>query len=314
MNNPPVVEYVVECVPNFSEGRNPATIDALVKSIESVPQVAVLHRTSDPDHNRSVITFAGSSEAVLESSVRVAGEAIRRIDLNHQQGVHPRIGAIDVLPFVPLGSTPMEVCIDLAHRAGRRIESEWGLPVYFYESAALRPSRIRLEEIRRGQFEGLVEEVLINEERQPDLGGPGLHPTAGAVAIGARKLLVAFNINLHSTDLAIAKNIARQIRESGGGFPAVKALGLALPTRGIVQVSVNLTDYAQTSLFTVFDTVSRLAGAQGVTILESELIGLMPRKALEEAASGFLKLPNFSEDRIVESRLAKALRHSLEGE
>ncbi len=300
--------HIVECVPNFSEGRNSATIDSLVWTIERVPRVAVLHHTSDTDHNRSVITFAGASEAVLEAAVRVTAEAIARIDLTCHQGAHPRLGAIDVLPFVPLETTPMEVCIELAHRAGRRIVSELGLPVYFYEAAALRPSRVRLEDIRRGQFEGVRDDVLVNEERQPDLGGPSLHPTAGAVIVGARKFLIAFNINLKSSDLILAKDIARQIRESSGGFPAVKALGLALPTRDLVQVSMNLTDFDRTSLFTVFEAVSRLAEGRGVAVLESELIGLLPRQALERAAADFLKLSDFSPDRIVESRLAQALQ------
>ncbi len=300
--------HIVECVPNFSEGRDSSIIDSLVRSIEAVPQVAVLHRTSDADHNRSVITFAGRGEAVLEAAVRVAAEAVARIDLTRHQGAHPRVGAIDVLPFVPLDTTPMEVCVDLAHRAGHRIASEVGLPVYFYEAAALQPSRIRLEQVRRGQFEGLRDEVLVNEERQPDLGGPALHPTAGAVIIGARRFLIAFNINLQSDDLALAKDIARQIRESSGGFPAVKALGLALPTRGLVQVSMNLTDFDRTSLFAVFDAVSRLAAERGVGVVESELIGLLPRRALEQSAAQFLKLPDFSADRIIESRLDAVLR------
>lgn len=300
-------EALVECVPNFSEGRDRATIDALVCALEGVPQVAVLHRTSDADHNRSVITFAGSADAVLEAAVRVTAEAVARIDLTRHAGVHPRIGAIDVLPFVPLGETPMAACVDLAHRAGERIQAELGLPVYFYEAAALRPDRMRLEQVRRGQFEGLREEVLIDEERQPDLGGPALHPTAGAVIIGARKFLIAFNINLQSADLAIAKNIARQIRESSGGFPAVKALGLALPSRSLVQVSMNLTDFDQTSLFTVFEAVTRLAAERGVTVAESELIGLIPRRALEQAAASFLKLTDFSSDRVIEKRLESRL-------
>jgi glutamate formiminotransferase len=189
-----------------------------------------------------------------------------------------------------------------------------GLPVYFYESAALRPSRIRLEDVRRGQFEGLREAVLIDEERQPDLGGPALHPTAGAVIVGARKFLIAYNINLESKDLTLAKDIARQIRESNGGFPAVKALGLALPRRGLVQVSMNLTDFEQTSLFTVFEAVSQLASERGVTVLESELIGLMPRRAMEDVAVRFLKLADFSGDRIVESRLARAIRRPFAGD
>jgi glutamate formiminotransferase len=294
---------LVECVPNFSEGRDRARIDVLETAIASVPGSLVLHRTSDPDHHRSVITFAGPGDAVMESAVRVAGKACELIDLNQHSGVHPRLGALDVLPFVPLGETSLENCVELAHRAGRRIWEELGIPVYFYEAAALRPERVRLEDVRRGQFEGLRTAALTDAAKAPDMGGPSLHPTAGAVIVGARKFLIAYNINLRTPDLDIAKAIAKRIRASSGGLPAVKALGVALPTRGIVQVSMNLTDFEQTPVHVVFMEVTRLAAEYGVEVEESELIGLMPRKALEMAAAGLLRLNDFDSNRIIENRL-----------
>ena len=219
----------------------------------------VLHRTSDRDHNRSVITFAGRGDAVLESAVRAAHKARELINLNEHRGVHPRLGALDVLPFVPLAGTSLPYCVELAHQAGRRIWEELGIPIYFYEAAALRPDRVKLEDVRRGQFEELRTVALVNSDKAPDLGGPALHPTAGAVISGARKFLIAYNINLRTPDLGIAKAIARRIRASSGGLPAVKALGVALPSRGIVQVSMNLTDFEQTPVHVVFLAAARLA-------------------------------------------------------
>lgn len=294
---------MIECVPNVSEGRNLAVIDAIVAVITAVPGVLLLHRTSDPDHNRSVITFAGPEEVVLEAAVRAAIKSAQTIDLTRHKGVHPRLGSLDVLPFVPLGDTPLSTCVGIAHRAGERIWREAGVPVYFYEAAARQPDRIRLEDVRRGQFEGLREAVMLDETRQPDLGGPTLHPTAGAVIVGARKFLIAFNVNLHTTDLSVAKDIARAIRTSSGGFPAVKALGFALPSRGQVQVSMNLTDFDQTPLHVVYQAVARLAADRGVEVAHSELIGLIPRRALEQAAAGLLKLTGFDSQRIIEARL-----------
>ena len=298
---------MIECVPNFSEGRETAKIDALVAAIGSVAGTAVLHRTSDSDHNRSVVTFAGKAEDVLEAAVRATALAAQLIDLTIHHGVHPRLGALDVLPFVPLGGATLDDCIDLAHRAGKRIWDEIGVPVYFYEAAALRPDRVQLEKVRQGQFEGLREGALLDESKKPDLGGPGLHPTAGAVIVGARKILIAYNINLKSEDLELAQKIARQIRTSSGGLPGVKALGLPLESRGLVQISMNLTDFEQTPPHRVFQEVSRLATALGVEVAESELIGLMPRKAVELAFAHHLKLNDFHAQRVIENRI-EALR------
>jgi glutamate formiminotransferase len=298
---------MVECVPNFSEGRDMKIVDMLEHAIAAVPGVAVLHRTSDIDHNRSVITFAGEADSVGEAAFRAVDAAQKLIDVSRHSGAHPRVGALDVLPFVPLDGSTLDDCIELARETGARIWRELGVPVYFYEAAALRPDRQKLENVRRGQFEHLRDLSITDETREPDIGGPGLHPSAGAVIVGARKFLIAFNINLRSNDVSIAKDIARRIRTSSGGLPGVKALGLALPSRQLVQVSMNLTDFEVTGLDTVYRAVSRLAAEHGVQIEESELIGLMPRQAVERAAAGFLKLGNFDTDRVVENRL-EALR------
>jgi glutamate formiminotransferase len=268
----------------------------------------VLHRTSDVDHNRTVITYVGSPKAVLESAVAAAAKARELIDLRSHRGVHPRVGALDVLPFVPLGATTIEQCVELAHEAGERIWRELNVPIYFYEAAAKRPDRVRLENVRRGQFEGLLQTAGVDESRRPDVGGPALHPTAGAVLVGARKILIAFNINLATGDLSLAKSIAGSIRASSGGFPAVKALGLPLVSRGLVQVSMNLTDFERTPLDVVFSEVKRLAQQHGVEVVESELIGLVPQKALELAAAGFLRLPEFSSQQVIEHRIAASVR------
>ena len=277
-------------MPNFSEGRDLACVAALESAIASVPGVVVLDRTSDLDHNRSVITFAGGPEPVLEAAVRVAAKAAELIDLTRHEGVHPRLGAMDVLPFIPLRGVSLSDCAELAHRAGARIWNELGIPVYFYEAAARRPECRKLEDARRGTC-------------PPDLGGPALHSTAGAIIVGARKVLIAFNINLATTDIDVAKEIARAIRASSGGLPGVKALGLRLASRGLVQVSMNLTDFEQTSVHTVFDLVKLLAAALGVEIADSELIGLLPRQAVESAFAHFVKLPLFDSNRVIENRL-----------
>jgi glutamate formiminotransferase/glutamate formiminotransferase/formiminotetrahydrofolate cyclodeaminase len=277
-------------VPNFSEGRDLARVAALESTIAAIPGVIVLDRTSDIDHNRSVITFAGSPEPVLEAAIRVAAKAAELIDLTTHQGVHPRLGALDVLPFVPLRGVSLADCAELAHRAGDRIWNELRIPVYFYEAAARRVECRKLEDARRGTC-------------PPDLGGPALHPTAGAVIVGARKVLIAFNINLATADIEIAKDIARSIRASSGGLPGVKALGLRLASRGLVQVSMNLTDFEQTSVHTVFDQVKLLAAAHGVEVADSELIGLLPRQAVENAFAHFVKLPSFDSGRVIENRL-----------
>jgi glutamate formiminotransferase len=290
-------------VPNFSEGRNRACIDAIIAAIASVQGVHVLDRTSDWDHHRSVITFAGRRDVIVEAAVRAAAQAASSIDLTRHRGIHPRLGALDVLPFVPLGSSTLEDCVGLAHHAGKRIAHELGIPVYFYGAAATRPNRVALENVRRGQFEGLRQAAPIDSAKTPDLGGPFLHPTAGAAIVGARKILIAYNINLKTTDLDLARRIARRIRASSGGFPYVKALGLPLISRNLVQVSINLTDFEQTALHIVYEEVSRLAAAQGVEIEGSELIGLLPKSAMESAFAHFAKLSSFSSRSIIEDQV-----------
>ncbi len=303
---------MIECVPNFSEGREHAKVNALESAIRSIPGTLILDRTSDSDHNRSVITFAGSAASVLDSAVAAAAKAKELIDLRAHSGVHPRVGALDVLPFVPLGPATMAECIALAHRAGERIWNELGIPVYFYEAAARHPDRRQLEDVRRGGFEGLREAVLRDESKAPDLGGPALHPSAGAVVVGARKMLIAFNINLNTDDLTLAQSIARRIRTRNGGLPFVKALGLRLASRDLVQVSMNLTDYEVTPPHVVYGEVERLATEAGIEIVESELIGLIPRKAVDWAAAARLKLNSFESGMVIENRIESLYSRSLD--
>jgi glutamate formiminotransferase len=295
---------LIECVPNFSEGRDLAKVEAIVAAMSAVPGAWVLDRTSDPDHNRSVITLAGEPEAVAEAALRGVGKAAELIDMTQQTGAHPRIGATDVLPFIPLEGASVEECVALARRVAREIWERYRIPVYFYEAAAARPERVNLEDVRRGGFEGLREGTLSDPDRSPDVGEPRLHPTAGATAVGVRKLLIAYNIHLNTNDVPIAKSIAKSIRFSSGGLRHVKAIGVNLRSRGIAQVSINLTDFEQTPPHRVFEMVKREAERHGCKVVGSEIIGLIPRKAIEQSAEYYLQLENFSEARILENRLA----------
>jgi glutamate formiminotransferase/glutamate formiminotransferase/formiminotetrahydrofolate cyclodeaminase len=306
-----MTQPLVECVPNISEGRDLARVQAVINAMARVPGILLLHSTSDPDHNRSVITFAGSPDAITEAAFQAVAKAAEVIDLNQHRGIHPRLGALDVLPFVPLADTDLQSCAALAHSAGQRIWTELQIPVYFYAAAARHPGRQRLEDVRRGQFEGLREAAPANPSKQPDLGGPGLHASAGAVICGARKILIAYNINLRSDDLAMAKALAAAIRERNGGLPGVKALGLPLHSRGLVQISMNITDHELAPLRNVYAVVEKLAAAYGVSIEESELIGLAPRSALAPGDANYLKLVDFNEDRYIESRIAAARSPTL---
>jgi glutamate formiminotransferase len=295
---------LIECVPNFSEGRDLARIEALVAAMSGIRGAWVLDCHSDPDHNRSVITLAGEPQAVAEAALLGVGAASELIDLNQHRGAHPRIGAADVVPFVPIEGVTLEDCAALAYQVGRRIWEDYRIPVYFYEAAAAEPQRSALEQVRRGQFEGLRRDARHMAGRAPNIGGPELHPTAGATAVGARKFLIAYNVNLDSDDALIAAEIARAIRTSGGGLPALKAMGISLESRGIVQVSMNLTDFEQTSLQQAYDAVRREAGRLGCAIADSEIVGLVPRKALDTKAEYFRSLGQFSEDKVLENRLA----------
>jgi len=297
------MKQIVECVPNFSEGRDSAKIDAVVRALEGVPGALLLDRSSDPDHNRSVITMAGAPEAVLEAAIRAVGKAADLIDLREHAGEHPRIGATDVLPFVPVRGVTMQDCILIAHRAGREIWERYRIPIYFYEAAAIRPECKDLANVRRGRFEGLRDAVLHDPERAPDVGEPRLHPSAGATAVGARKFLIAYNINLNTPDIKIARRIAKSIRYSSGGLPWVKAIGVDLRSRGLAQVSINLTDFEQTSLRTVFEAVKSEAARYNSQIAGSEIIGLIPERALDPDAISYLRLENFSATQVFENRL-----------
>ncbi len=301
------MKRLIECVPNFSEGRDPARVDALVAAMSAVEGVYVLDREMDADHNRSVITLAGEPEAVAEAALRGVGKAAELIDLTRHTGAHPRVGATDVLPFVPVEGVAIEDCVALAKKVGREIWERYRIPVYFYEAAATRPDRNNLENIRKGQFEGLRDEVLRNPDRAPDVGEPRLHPTAGATVVGARKFLIAYNINLNTPDVAIANKIARAIRFSSGGLRFAKAMGVDLKARRLAQVSINLTDFEQTPIHRVFEMVKREAERFGCAIVGSEIVGLVPKKAIEMTADFYLQLENFSPAQVLENRLASAL-------
>ncbi|MEX2264512.1 MAG: glutamate formimidoyltransferase [Bryobacteraceae bacterium] len=301
---------LVECVPNFSEGRERRVVDGIADTIASVPGVAVLDRTMDVDHHRSVITFAGPPIAAAEAAVRGVARAVECIDLNGHRGIHPRIGAADVVPFVPLRGVTLEDCAGLAREAAREIWERLRVPVYLYEAAALRSERRRLEVVRRGQFETLREEIRRDPDRLPDFGEGELHPTAGASAIGARNFLVAYNINLATEDLAVARTVAGRIRASSGGLPHVKAMGVPLASRGLAQVSMNLTDFETTGVEQVFQFVKAEAARLGVAIAGGEVIGLVPRQAVDPSAEWFRNLEREDRDVILEDRLERAFGHA----
>jgi glutamate formiminotransferase len=301
------MKRLIECVPNFSEGRDPAKVDAIVSAMSAVPGVHVLDREMDADHNRSVVTLAGEPEAVAEAALRGVGKALELIDLNHHTGAHPRVGAADVIPFIPIHGVTIEDCVALARRVGKEIWSRYRIPVFFYEAAATRPDRTNLENVRRGQFEGLRDELKHNHERQPDIGEPKLHPTAGVTIVGARKFLIAYNVNLNTPDVSIANKIAKAIRFSSGGLRYVKSMGVELKGRNLAQVSINLTDFEHTPMHRVYEMVKREAARYGAIPVGSEIVGLIPKKAIEMAADYFLQLENFSPEQIFENKLESAL-------
>ena len=314
---------LVECVPNFSEGRRLEVVERLAEAVTGTPGALLLDRTSDPSHNRSVLTLAGEAGAVIRAMERAVEVAVGEIDMEHQSGEHPRIGAVDVIPFVPLGDSTLDECIQLARDFGARIAARFELPVFLYAAAATRADRVKLADVRRGQYEGLKLEIG-QLGRQPDFGPARMHPSAGAVAVGARPFLIAYNINLASTDIELARRIARRVRESGGGLPRVQAMGVALDDPACAQVSMNLLDFSVTPLWLVWETVRNEAAGDGVELLESELIGLCPLAAFLdvadhagvdrsasiearcEAAAGYLRLRDFSPRQVLELRLAAA--------
>ena len=299
------MQRLVECVPNFSEGRKPETVQQIAAAISAVNTVCVLDKHIDPDHNRSVITFVATPERIVEAAVAGVKRASELIDMRRHQGVHPRLGATDVLPFVPVNGVTLEECIALAHEAGRMIARDLSIPVYFYESAALHADRVNLEDVRRGAFELLREQIVTNPERAPDVGPSQIHESAGAIVIGARPFLIAFNVLLRSDDITIARQIARTIRARNGGLPFLKALGFQLQTRNLVQVSMNLVNYQVTGMGDAYDAIRRQTDALGVEIESTEIVGLVPREALDREAEYFRKLENFSEATILENQIEK---------
>jgi len=292
---------LVECVPNFSEGREVRRVEAIVSAMR-VEGVRLLDWSMDADHNRSIVTVAGEPQAVVEAAVRAAGKAAELIDLTRQEGVHPRIGAADVIPFVPISGIKLEQCVLLARQAGLEIWRRFGVPVYFYEAAAARPDRVSLDEVRRGQFEGLRDAVRKETARRPDLGGPGLHPTAGACAVGARKFLVSYNVSFDSADVALVRAIAREIRAEHGGLKGVKAMGLL--AHGRAQLSLSITDFEATPLSLVYKALTRLAHRHKAIPTEGEITGLLPEAACERESEWMRQLVRFDP-------LAKILEHRL---
>jgi len=295
---------LVECVPNFSEGRDKAKVDAIVDAMK-IPGVFLLDREMDSDHNRCVITLVGEREPIQEAAIRGVGKAAELIDLTVHQGAHPRMGAADVVPFIPIDGVTIEDCVAMARHVGAEIAKRYQIPVYLYEAAAATPERQNLENIRRGQFEGIRAEIATNPARKPDFGEPRVHPTAGATVVGARKFLIAYNVFLNTPDVDIAKKIAKAVRFSSGGLRFVKGAGFLV--RGMAQVSMNLTDFEQTPVHRVFEIVKREAARYGVMPVSSEIVGLIPKKALEQAAEWFLQVENFDSSLILENRLAAVM-------
>jgi glutamate formiminotransferase / 5-formyltetrahydrofolate cyclo-ligase len=302
-------EPLIECVPNFSEGRDPAVVEAIVAAM-AVEGVSLLDYSRDADHNRCVVTIVGVPSAVVEAAVRGAGRAAELIDLTKQRGVHPRIGAADVIPFVPVRDFSLEQCVLLARQAGAEIWNRHGIPIYFYEAAAARPDRALLEEVRRGQFEGLRDAVRREVARRPDVGGPDLHPTAGAAAVGARRFLIAWNLYLSTADVATARSIAREIRASSGGLTGVKAMGVL--AQGEAQISMNITDFQKTPISQVYAVVEEKAARFGAKVARGELIGLIPEEAAERESEWLRHFHEFDpEEKILERKLKRPLEWPL---
>jgi glutamate formiminotransferase/glutamate formiminotransferase/formiminotetrahydrofolate cyclodeaminase len=298
---------LVECVPNFSEGRNQATVRALVCAVESVPGISLLDQTMDRDHHRSVLTFVGDPDVVAEAAFRAIRVATDLIDLRQHEGAHPRVGATDVVPFVPIRGVTMQDCVQLAKRLGQRVGQELEIPVFLYERAAAHADHAPLETVRQGGLEGLAFRMASDPDWTPDFGPAHLHKTAGAVVIGARPPLIAFNVNLRSQDVEVARAIARAVRQSNGGVPYLKAIGVELSSRRMVQVAMNLTDYQATPMHVAFEAVQAQAALHGVTIAGSELIGLVPQAALTDAAADALRLDRFDRTQVLEVRIESAL-------
>ena len=297
---------LIQCVPNFSEGRRPEVIEAIVAPFRDCPGCALLDHRADPDHNRLVVTLAGRPEPIADALIAAAKVALAHIDLETHRGGHPRLGAVDVIPFVPLRQTTMADCVSIARAFGRRFHDETGIPVYYYEEAALRPERRALETIRKGQFEALKTGIA-DPARHPDVGEPRLHPSAGATIIGARKFLIAFNANLGTTDIEVARKIAKAVRASSGGLCHVKGIGLALEDRGMVQVSMNIVDFEKNALYRVVELIRMEARRWGVNLVETEVYGMVPAAALLDSAAYYLRMNGFDPAQVLELRLLEML-------
>ena len=297
------MKKIVECVPNFSEGRRKEIIEEIIDQVRKRKDVKLLDYSSDPDHNRTDVTFIGEPQSVKEAALDLAIKCVELIDMNKHRGEHPRMGAIDVVPFIPVYNVTMEECVKLAHEFAKEFSEKTGVPCFMYEEAATRPDRKNLADVRRGEFEGLKEAIGKDPDKVPDYGPNKIHPTAGATAVGARFFLVAFNVNLGTSDIEIAKKIAKAVRHSSGGYRYVKAMGFEIKERGIVQVSMNLTNYQKTPIFRVFETIKNEAERYGVPVIGSEIVGLVPLEALIMVADHYLRLENFSIDQVLEKRL-----------
>ncbi len=293
---------IIECVPNFSEGRRQDVIEAIVAPFKTTRGCGLLDYRADADHNRLVVSLAGAPGPVQEALLEAASIAVNEIDMNTHQGAHPRIGAVDVIPFTPVSNISMEECVSLSHSFGERYFKELGVPVYFYEDSARRPERKRLEVIRKGQYEALKAES-INPERNPDVGGPALHPTAGATVVGARRFLVAFNVNLNTADEEIAKRIANCVRASSGGFCHVKGMGVALHERGMAQVSMNIVDFEKNAIYRVLEVIRMEARRWGVEVVETEIYGMIPALAMLESAAYYMQVKDFDPMQVLELKL-----------
>ena len=301
-----MAHQLIECVPNFSEGRRDEVIEAIVEPFRKRKGCALFDYRADKDHNRLVVSLGGEPDSVQEAILEAAKVAISTIDLAQHQGSHPRIGAVDVIPFVPLQNITMEECVDLAHRFGQRYYKETRVPVYFYEEAALKPERKHLEVIRKGQYEALKREV-VNPKRHPDVGEPTLHPSAGATVIGTRKFLIAFNVNLGTDDVNVAREIAKVVRSSSGGLRFVKCIGLLLKERGLVQVSTNIVDYEKNTLYRVLELIRMEAKRWNVTIKETEIYGMIPAAAIVDTTSYYMQTSGFDPSQVIELRLLQML-------
>ncbi len=296
------MKKVIESVPNFSEGRRKDVVIEIVKQAEETENVWVFDWSMDHDHNRSVVTIVGDPEYVGEAIFKMAKKAVELIDLRHHTGGHPRMGAVDVIPFVPIKNSTEDECIELSKKVGKRIGEELQVPVYLYEKSAVNKERSNLSEIRKGQFEGFFEKIR-SPQWKPDFGPSEVHPTAGVVAVGAREYLIAFNVNLGTQDLNVANKIARAVRYSSGGYRFVKAMGVDLKEKGIVQVSMNMTNYKKTPLFRVFETIKREAERYGVSVVGSEIVGMIPMDALVKTFKYYLGVDDLNDERVIEYRL-----------